>query len=57
MKDLKAVRAFLILGICLVMGACGVKPGDVSPPEGTEEKAFPATYPDLSTDPAPARKN
>jgi len=27
------------------LAACGVKPGDVSPPPGAENNGFPHTYP------------
>jgi len=41
---------FLIL-ILLVMTAagCGTKPGSVDAPPGAEDKVFPRTYPDPST--------
>lgn len=49
-------KGFLIIGACLLLGACGVKPGEVSPPEGAEGSAYPRTYPDLKTDPKPQEK-
>ncbi len=33
------------------VSACGIKPGTVDPPPGTEGTKFPRTYPDPSTDP------
>lgn len=44
----------LLLVFCLILlGACGVKPGQVSPPEGGDGSGFPRTYPDIRTDPTP----
>jgi hypothetical protein len=50
---MRGVKTLLVVGLCLLAGACGVKPGSVSAPEGVEHDRFPRTYPDLSTDPAP----
>ncbi len=36
----------LTLGLC----ACGIKPGQVAPPDSKEDH-FPRTYPDIRTDP------
>jgi len=40
--------------VCLatVLSGCGIKPDSLEPPPGAEEKVFPRTYPDPSTDPA-----
>lgn len=48
MKNMIAI----VLG-CIILASCGVKPGHVDPPEGSEETGFPRTYPDLDTDPKP----
>ncbi|MCB1650823.1 MAG: hypothetical protein KDI46_02100 [Alphaproteobacteria bacterium] len=45
----KLVLALICLGLC----ACGIKPQDVSAPEGADQTAFPKTYPDLKNDPQP----
>ncbi|MFH1158104.1 MAG: hypothetical protein V1721_04375 [Pseudomonadota bacterium] len=50
----------IIISLCLTMalaavGGCGIKPGKVDPPAGTEKDYFPKTYPDPSTDPHPER--
>lgn len=37
----------------LMLGACGVKPPYVEPPEGAEHSEFPRVYPDVNTDPKP----
>ena len=47
------MRYVILLGLVAVLGACGVKPKEVSAPEGADSTAFPRTYPDLSTDPRP----
>ena len=49
------MRKLLILSLFLGLSACGVKPGQVSAPEGSEDTVFPKTYPDIKTDPVPAR--
>jgi hypothetical protein len=61
---IKTRQKALISAACLCMlggltlGACGIKPGSVSPPgaqeEGAKKDRFPRTYPDPSYDPAPA---
>jgi hypothetical protein len=40
---------FTLLFLC----GCGVKPGGLAPPAGSDINAFPRTYPASSTDPAP----
>lgn len=47
------LRSFLLLFLCLAVTSCGVKPGEVSAPEGSDQSAFPRAYPDLKTDPQP----
>lgn len=44
---------FTALSLCLILilAGCGIKPGDVSPPAGTDKDAFPRVYPDPATDP------
>jgi hypothetical protein len=46
-------KTVLFTCILLSLCACGVKPGDVDPPEEVKTGEFPRTYPDLSTDPPP----
>lgn len=43
--------AMLSLCVILTLAGCGVKPGDVDPPQGEERDHFPRTYPELSDDP------
>lgn len=46
----------MMICACIVLGACGVKPGSVEPPEGSPDPdPFPRTYPNVSTDPLPRR--
>ena len=47
------MRNIILIGLLMGLSACGVKPKEVSAPEGAENAQFPRTYPDLSTDPAP----
>lgn len=42
--------AVLVL-ICLSLAACGVKPGSVESPDGSEN--FPRSYPDTRVNPMP----
>ncbi|MCC6598293.1 MAG: hypothetical protein IT559_05850 [Alphaproteobacteria bacterium] len=46
-------RNVLIFGCLMLLGACGIKPGEVAPPESDAASHFPRTYPDVRTDPAP----
>ncbi|MEM7679872.1 MAG: hypothetical protein AAF182_02585 [Pseudomonadota bacterium] len=39
------MRLFFALSIILFTCACGVKPGNVEPPAGSENTNFPRTYP------------
>ena len=40
------MRVLTMLAIVVfALSACGVKPGDVEPPEGSDGRAYPATYP------------
>ncbi len=50
-------KALTIILACCALTACGVKPSSVEPPEGAEDKTYPRTYPDMSTDPAPRGYN
>ncbi len=34
-----------LLSTALMLGACGIKPKDMLPPEGTEKNDFPRSYP------------
>ena len=46
-KD-KPLRSVICTGLCLsalFLGACGIKPGDLQPPTGQQDTAFPRTYP------------
>ena len=52
------VRAgiFFMLGVFTIgLGACGIKPSEVDPPQGEKLDTFPRTYPDPQYDPAPER--
>jgi hypothetical protein len=43
---------------CLItagLGGCGIKPGQVDPPQGEKNDTFPRTYPNPDYDPAPER--
>jgi len=42
---------FLLLIIGLPLSGCGIKPGGVEPPAGSENHSYPATYPNPNTDP------
>ena len=33
------------------LAGCGIKPGEVAPPSGDDDKPYPATYPNPNTDP------
>jgi len=46
-------QKILIWGVCLLISACGVKPGSVSAPEGSENNQYPRTYPNIQNDPQP----
>lgn len=35
------------------VGACGIKPSNVDPPEEVQSGEFPRTYPNVNTDPPP----
>ncbi len=53
-KKLRAKRYFIYILICvntIILGACGVKPPYVDPPQGIKHDTFPKTYPDINTDP------
>lgn len=39
----------IMVAVCLMaspLGACGVKPGKLPPPKGSENTGFPHTYPE-----------
>jgi len=44
------IYSLLVLSVFMVT-ACGVKPGELSPPTGSKDVKFPRTYPDPATDP------
>lgn len=46
-------RNIILLVACMALSACGIKPGEVEPPEGEGSSSYPRTYPDLGTDPQP----
>ena len=43
----------LFVASTALLVACGVKPKEVSAPEGTDQTAFPKVYPNTKTDPKP----
>jgi len=52
-RAMRDIRTIFMVGLCLLVTACGVKPGSVSAPKGAEDNSFPRTYPNLETDPQP----
>lgn len=45
-------KTAILLVFCVMLAACGVKPGSVEPPGGAaQDNLFPRTYPDITTDP------
>ncbi len=56
---LRVLCTAMITGLLLCCVACGKRPEVVDAPDGSDPKAYPHTYPDLSTDPAgvPISKN
>ncbi len=44
-------HVLLIVALC-ALGACGVKPSSLSPPDASRN-TYPRTYPDRNTDPTP----
>lgn len=52
------MRATLLLALAaLMLAGCGRKPGFVDAPPGSDPAAYPRTYPDPRTDPAPTGVN
>jgi hypothetical protein len=47
------VLTFFLLLTLTMAGGCGIKPGNVDAPPGTQKDSFPKTYPDPATDPHP----
>jgi len=46
------MRKFVILGMAMaVLAGCGIKPGNVDPPEGANEGDYPRVYPEIKNDP------
>ena len=39
--------------VMIALGACGIKPDQVDPPEEVQSGEFPRTYPATETDPPP----
>ena len=54
---MKSTVLSLCAALVLLLSACGVKPADVSPPQGEDKDYFPRTYPDPATDPMPYRSD
>ena len=46
------IFSFMVL---LTLAACGIKPGDVDPPQGEDKDYFPRTYPAPTPYPNPER--
>ena len=44
-KDKAMKKLTLLTLLCCALAGCGIKPGSVEPPEGSEGTAFPRTYP------------
>jgi hypothetical protein len=51
------IKKYLFLALCalLLCTACGKRPDTVDAPDGTDPRAYPRTYPDISTDPVPTK--
>ncbi len=49
------MRNLVFISLCLILSACGVKPGQVSAPEASSDSQFPQSYPDTRTDPLPTQ--
>lgn len=47
------IYSFVLIALSTALTGCGIKPGSVEPPPGAEDRVFPRTYPDPSTDPRP----
>ncbi len=48
------MKKLILLSVAMcAMVACGVKPGEIEPPEAVKNKEFPRTYPDIMTTPPP----
>lgn len=55
-KALQVAGVLCMLGLVTAgLGACGIKPSEVDPPQGEKLDTFPRTYPDPQYDPAPER--
>ena len=51
----KTYTLFALCGVMLLfLGACGIKPSNVEPPDGATNDTFPQTYPNPQTDPQPS---
>ena len=35
----------MVILACLTLGGCGIKPGQLTPPQGEEKDSFPHVYP------------
>lgn len=51
--SVRFIPVYIVLAgiLSILLTGCGVKPGRLSPPAGSEESHFPRTYPDPATDP------
>lgn len=47
------IQSYILVFLCLstALSSCGVKPKEVDPPPGAENRTYPNVYPDLRTDP------
>ena len=48
-----ALLSLVMISPIIVLGACGIKPDQVDPPEEVQSGEFPRTYPATETDPPP----
>lgn len=44
-------KTMILMAALGLLAGCGIKPGDVEPPEGANEGDFPRVYPDVKHDP------
>jgi hypothetical protein len=54
LKTLALPKIFILGAMTLfILSACGIKPGELSPPDAQEPDRYPAVYPNPATDPTP----